>query len=177
MAANDYHFVTVWRMDQTTCEEVSDVLANAEDLPRWWPSVYLGVTETDPGDARGIGKRVDLFTKGWLPYTLRWSFVITASRKPHGFSLDAVGDFVGHGIWTIAPEGTGVRVAYDWKISAQKGLLKHLSWLVKPVFAWNHHWAMRMGEESLRLELRRRHAGSDAERAAIPPPPRSTFRR
>jgi hypothetical protein len=27
---------------------------------------------------------------------------------------------------------------------------------MKPIFSANHHWAMRMGEESLKLELQRR---------------------
>ncbi len=34
---------------------------------------------------------------------------------------------------------------------------------------------MRQGEESLRLELLRRHAASAEERARIPPPPGPTF--
>jgi len=37
---NDYHFVTRWTV-QGTCGEVSDVLGDPLDLPRWWPSVYL----------------------------------------------------------------------------------------------------------------------------------------
>lgn len=158
MPTNAYHFVTVWLLDDTTCEEVSDVLSQAEELPRWWPSVYLSVKVTENGDARGIGKRVELHTKGWLPYTLRWSFVITENRKPNGFALEATGDFVGRGIWTLTPYGDGVRVVYDWKISAEKGLLKTFSFLMKPVFSWNHRWAMRQGHESLKRELARRHS-------------------
>ena len=46
-------------------------------LPRWWPSVYLDVEELEPADARGLGRRVRLLTKGWLPYTLAWEFVVT----------------------------------------------------------------------------------------------------
>ncbi|HEY1905085.1 MAG TPA: hypothetical protein VGG91_03530 [Myxococcaceae bacterium] len=46
-----------------------------------------------------------------------------------------------------------------------------MSWLLRPVFAANHRWAMARGEESLALELRRRRARTDAERAAIPAPP------
>jgi hypothetical protein len=34
---------------------------------------------------------------------------------------------------------------------------------------------MSKGEESLALELRRRRARSDAERAAVPAPPQTTF--
>jgi hypothetical protein len=68
------------------------------------------------------------------------------------------------------------RVVYDWRISAEKGLLKKLSFLMKPIFAANHRWAMARGEESLKLELARRHAAGDATvLAAIPAPPPATF--
>jgi len=35
---------------------------------------------------------------------------------------------------------------------------------------------MRMGEESLKLELMRRRAATSEERAQIPPPPGPTFK-
>ncbi|HEX7668148.1 MAG TPA: hypothetical protein VF395_01125 [Polyangiaceae bacterium] len=51
-----------------------------------------------------------------------------------------------------------------------------MSFVAKPFFAANHRWAMGRGEQSLRLELARRHAGSDATLlAAIPEPPGPTF--
>jgi hypothetical protein len=175
VSSNDYHFVTHWTLPDTTCQEVSDILARAEDLVRWWPSVYLDVKVTEPGDAHDIGKRVELFTKGWLPYTLRWAFRVVENREPHGFTIEALGDFRGRGIWTFVEHGTSVRVTYDWKIRAEKGLLKYLSFVFKPIFARNHYWAMAKGEESLRLELRRRHAHTDAERDSVPAPPPPTF--
>lgn len=159
MAAHDYHFVTVWHIDRATCGQISDVLSRAEDLPRWWPSVYLSVNVVTPGDEKGIGKRVELHTRGWLPYTLRWSFVVTENREPHGFTLEARGDFVGRGEWTITPEADGVRVVYDWRVRAEKGLLKTFSLVMKPVFSWNHRWAMDQGYQSLRRELARRAQG------------------
>jgi len=65
---------------------------------------------------------------------------------------------VGRGIWTLVQDGEWVNVTYDWKIQATKPLLRRLSFLLKPIFAANHHWAMRKGDESLKLELERRHA-------------------
>lgn len=174
MATNDYHFITTWRV-QATCEEVSEILSDAKDLTRWWPSVYLDVNELAKGDERGIGRKIGLFTKGWLPYTLRWNFVVTESNYPHGFTLVAEGDFVGRGIWTLQQDGEQCIVTYDWKISAEKGLLKHLSFIMKPIFSANHEWAMARGEESLKLELLRRHAQSPEARAAVPAPPPPTF--
>jgi hypothetical protein len=174
MTNNDYHFLTTWRVN-STLDEITQVIGNAPDLVRWWPSVYLDVQEIEPGDARGLGKVVGLYTKGWLPYTLRWQFCVTEVRHPHGFSLAATGDFVGRGIWTFRQEGPEVVVDYDWKISAEKPLLRYLSFIMKPLFSANHHWAMRMGEESLRLELARRQAQTADERARIPAPPGPTF--
>ena len=172
--ANTYHFITQWRV-RATLDEINQILGNATDLGRWWPSVYLEVKELAPGDARGIGRIIDLYTKGWLPYTLRWQFRVEESRHPFSFSLRAQGDFVGRGIWTFEPDGESVKITYDWKIEAEKPLLKHLSFIMKPIFSANHHWAMRMGERSLILELARRHAATDAERAAVPSPPPTTF--
>jgi hypothetical protein len=157
MATNEYHFLTNWRVEGTI-DEVADILRMATDLPRWWPSVYLHVGEIEPGDSEGVGKVVSLHTKGWLPYTLRWQFRVTESNYPYGFSLEAWGDLVGFGVWTLAQEGEGTRVVYDWRIRADKPLLSTLSFLLKPVFSANHHWAMAKGEVSLKRELARRQA-------------------
>jgi hypothetical protein len=169
MASNEYHFITEWRVPGTVAE-VAEVIGDAPDLARWWPSVYLGVTQLDPGDESGLGKVVELYTKGWLPYTLRWQFRVTETH-PAGFTLVASGDFVGRGIWIYRQDGPEVVVTYDWKILAEKPLLRQLSFIMKPIFEANHRWAMARGEESLKLELARRHAGSAAERALVPAPP------
>ncbi len=182
MPDNSYHFVTTWPVSGTR-EEIAEILADAPDLARWWPSVYLRVREVEPGDDRGLGKVVDLWTKGFLPYTLRWRFEVTRSDPPHAFRLEARGDFVGTGIWTLTPiraagdaRGPLTEVSYDWTVTAEKGLLKRFSTLLKPVFSANHHWAMRRGEESLRLELARRHATDDPLFAGtIRKPPGPTF--
>ena len=155
MQSNDYHFVTHWHVPGT-CEQVASILADTEDLPRWWPTVYLDARELAAGDSLGIGKKVSLLTKGWLPYRLRWQFVVTESDPPHGFALVAQGDLVGRGIWTLKQSGSAVEIVYDWTIQAEKPLLKYLSFIMKPIFSANHRWAMARGEESLRAELKRR---------------------
>lgn len=170
MTSNEYHFITHWRVPGTV-EEVAEVLSDAEDLPRWWPSVYLDVQEIKPGDEDGICKEVALFTKGWLPYTLRWQFRVTESNYPHGFAIKAWGDFDGRGEWTLQQDGDWVDVTYDWRVRAEKPLLQRLSFLMKPVFAANHEWAMRQGQESLRLELARRAAPEEHRRLYPSPPP------
>lgn len=172
MAAPEYHFVTTWRV-RGTLEEVGAVFTNGPDLTRWWPAVYLDVRELEPGDTTGVGTTIGMYTKGWLPYTLRWQFRVSEVRQD-GFTLDASGDFVGRGIWTFAQEGPNVIITYDWKIRAVKPLLRYLSFILRPIFAANHQWAMAKGEQSLNLELERRRAKTPEERARIAPPPAPT---
>jgi hypothetical protein len=172
VASNDYHFVTHWRVFGTI-KEVTDIIGDAERLPIWWPSVYLEVKVLDAGDERGLGKVVDLYTKGWLPYTLRWRFEVTEINDK-SFRIEAEGDFVGYGIWTFAEDGDWVNVTYEWIIRADKPLLRDLSFVMKPLFSMNHEWAMRKGEESLQLELARTRAKTPHEKALIPAPPPPT---
>jgi hypothetical protein len=168
--SNEYHFLTNWRVEGT-CGEVADVLGDPLSLARWWPSVYLDVHELRPADADGVGRRVRLHTRGWLPYTLKWEFEVVESRYPHGFTIVASGDFDGTGVWTFVQDGTAVDIEYDWRIRAEKPILRTLSFLLKPAFSANHRWAMARGEESLVLELARRRASSEAARLRVAPPP------
>jgi hypothetical protein len=160
VSSTDYAFLTHWTFGDTSREEVFDILANPADLPRWWPSVYLRVDIVSPGDEHGLGMRVALHTKGWLPYTLRWQFRVVDVRRPERIAIEATGDLTGSGVWSLMQHGGVVRVAYDWRIAAEKPLLRAFSWLLKPVFAANHRWAMARGEESLRRELARRRTVS-----------------
>ena len=155
--SNDYRFVTRWIVE-STCEEVSDVLGNPLDLPRWWPMVYLEVVELRRPNASGTGRRVRLLTKGKLPYKLRWEFEVVESRFPYGFTIVATGDFEGTGIWTFTQSGPHVDIVFDWRIRAEKPLLRWLSFVLKPLFEANHRWAMARGEECLVRELARRRA-------------------
>ncbi len=173
MTGSVYHFITGWQV-KSSVEEIYEVLANGPDLVRWWPSVYLDVEELAPGGENKIGLTYALHTKGWLPYTLRWQLCLTENRKPDGFAFEASGDLVGRGIWMFEQKGEWVRITYDWKIRPEKPLLRILSPVLKPVFALNHNWAMRKGEKSLKLEMARRHAANEAQRARLPAPPGPT---
>jgi polyketide cyclase/dehydrase/lipid transport protein len=174
--SSDYTFVTVWRVAGSV-DEVTAVLGDGESLTRWWPSVYLSVRAVDDGEADGVGRAFALHTKGWLPYTLRWTMRLTEPITPTGFALEATGDLEGTGRWTFAQDGPEVVITYDWRVSASKPLLRRLSWLLRPAFAANHRWAMARGEQSLALEMRRRRATSETVRQEVPAPPPPTFAR
>ncbi|TFD55724.1 polyketide cyclase [Cryobacterium frigoriphilum] len=172
---HDYDFRTQWRVAAAP-EEVATILGDAAALPRWWPAVYLAVRVRAVGGETGLGQIVDLHTKGWLPYTLRWTLTVTEPVTVDGFALRAQGDLNGEGRWVFTADGPETIVDYHWQVSAAKPLLRRLSWLLRPAFEANHRWAMRLGEQSLRLELRLRRAVTEQQRRRIPAPPGPTFR-
>ena len=155
MPGNEYQFRTEWTIPGDI-EDVSAILEDIEAFPRWCPTVYLAIDMVDRGDAEGVGKHVKVLSKGKLPYKLRWAFTVIQSRKPNGFTIEATGDFVGTGVWTLIQEGSNVKVVYDWRIRADKALVRVLSPFLKPVFRQNHLWAMRQTELGLLEELTRR---------------------
>jgi len=174
MASTDYHFIDKWRIPGEV-QEVADIIEDAAGLTRWWPSVYFEYEELEPGGQRGVGKSIRLHAGGWLPYTLWINFRTVESDYPHGFTLEATGDLEGKGIWIFQQDGSFVNITYDWTIRANKGIIKSLSFLLKPIFRANHTWTMRRGEESLKLELQRRHSKTPEEAARVPPPPKPSF--
>jgi len=153
MASHDYCFVSRWRVP-ASCEETAAILSDAAALPRWWGSVYLSAEPE--GDVWRVHSR------GWLPYTLRWSFERTHADLPRGFGLRAWGDLEGTGEWTFhAARGHAAaqghtEASFVWRVRADKPLLRYLSWLLRPVFAANHRWAMAQGERAIAHEVARR---------------------
>jgi len=137
-------------------EDVATILSEAERFPDWWPDVYLSVRVVEPGGPDGVGRRVALHTRGWLPYTLRWQGTLVEDRRPHGWTIEATGDLVGRGVWRLEQRGDLAAVRYDWQVAVEKPLLRPLTPILRPVYAANHRWAMARGLEGLNRELARR---------------------
>jgi hypothetical protein len=176
MRGNRYHLQTHWRV-RGNVREVFDVVSDGRRVTTWWPAAFLSAVVVDSGRPGGHDGVIEVITKGWLPYTIHWWLRVIESREPHGFSLEAWGDFNGRGTWDFKQDGPYVDVTFDWRITADRPLLRWFSLLLKPLFAANHRWAMARGEESLQLELIRRRTGTAAERAAVPAPPGPTWPR
>ncbi len=169
--SNQYQFLSRWRVEGT-CGEVADILGDPLALPRWWPSVYLDVEELRaarrawarpphaPAHQRLPAVHARLGLRG---HRDALSVRVHARRerrlrRPRRVDLRA-------------GRHASSTSTYDWRLTAEKPLLRNLSFLLKPVFEANHRWAMAQGERSLKLELSRRRATSDAARALVPPPP------
>ena len=156
MTAQRYEFVTDWRFDDARIEEVADIIADTASLPRWWPELFRTVTILKPGTGHGLGEVAACTCKARLPYTLRFTYTCTEDDYPNGSTIEATGDLVGRGVWTLAQNGDAVDVRYLWYVDLEKAILRLVSPLLRPLLAWNHTWSMERGQEGLRREIVRR---------------------
>lgn len=165
MPANEYEFLTKWRVI-APIELVYDILKEGKDYVRWWPDVYLDAQYFASGHPDGIGDHVVLLTKGWLPYRLRWTATAERRERPHTIAITASGDFDGRGVWQLEQQGQECLITFDWRLRADKPLLRWLSPIFKPIFKWNHRWAMDRGLIRLQEEIARRQAQENIYLAA-----------
>lgn len=155
MAANEYHFLTEWRVAAPR-EIIYEILRAGREHPRWWPEVYLEARLIPSNRDDHIGDGVEFLTKGRLPYRLRWT-AETARLSPFdSIEVTASGDFVGQGVWNLQSQGEETLIRFDWRIRADKPILRWFSPVFKPIFSWNHRWAMDTGLVRLRAEAARR---------------------
>ena len=151
MGSSECHCVTKWCFT-AQINEVCGILADVESVPTWWQSVYLEASLLDPGDDRGVGRRLSIVSRGPLLHCFKWEYLVVESRHPHGFCFHASGELIGKAEWSLHQNGEIAYAELDWQISPSQAVLN----LLKPAVRWNHEAAMREGQRCLCAELKRR---------------------
>ena len=144
--ATEYVFVDEWEVDAPV-EAVYEALVDARTYPEWWQPVYISVE----GDRR----ETEHHFKGRLPYTLKMRARLVEVDRPRTFDVEVDGDLRGHGRWTLTPRDGRVRVRWDWVVYADRPLLRYLTPVLRPLFRWNHNWAVARAREGLEPYARR----------------------
>jgi hypothetical protein len=157
--ASEYVFIDEWDVAAPQ-EAVFEALADAGTYPEWWQPVYISVEADGPP---AVGRVSEQEFKGRLPYHLKTRSTIVRMDRPRQFEIEVVGDLTGRGVWTLAPAGEGVHVRFDWRVIADRPLLRYLTPILRPVFRWNHNWSIKRAKEALEPYARSR-AGSAAAR-------------
>jgi uncharacterized protein YndB with AHSA1/START domain len=143
--ASEYVFIDEWDVDAPR-EAVFDALADARTYPDWWSAVYIAVDADGPAEVGCVSRHE---FKGQLPYHLNTTSEIVRMDRPNSFEVAVVGDLTGHGIWTLTPRSGGVHVHFDWRVIADRPLLRILTPVLRPVFRWNHNWSIKRAIEGL----------------------------
>jgi uncharacterized protein YndB with AHSA1/START domain len=143
--ARAYVFVDEWDVE-APIEAVFRALADPSTYPQWWTPVYRNVVSR--GEV-GVGHTSDHYFKGKLPYTLRMRAEMTEYDPPRRFAVKVDGDLSGTGVWTLTERNGKTHVRWDWTVVAGKPLLRLLTPVLRPVFRWNHAWAVARAREGL----------------------------
>jgi uncharacterized protein YndB with AHSA1/START domain len=156
-------FVDEWDV-AAPAEVVFELLADARTYPSWWQPVYLEAESDGPPEP---GRESRQHFKGRLPYHLRTRSTITIFEPPRLIGAEVVGDLRGRGLWTLTPTAAGTHVRFDWQVFADKLLLRALTPVLRPLFRWNHAWAIaraQQGLEQRQRPLRHEQLGSNRGR-------------
>jgi len=146
-----YVFVDEWDVAAPP-EAVFQAIADSRTYPQWWRPVYLEVEADGPPVVGSVGLH---HFKGRLPYHLHTRSVCTAIDPPHRVVAEVDGDLRGRGVWTLTPTAHGTHVRFDWQVHADRPLLRLLTPVLRPMFRWNHNWAIARAKEGLEPYARR----------------------
>ncbi len=136
---SEYVFIDEWDV-AAPIEAVFDALADARTYPSWWKPVYVQVDAPGPPAVGGVSKQR---FKGRLPYVLKMTSEIVRFERPTEFEIRVNGDLTGRGVWTLQEHGDRVHVRFDWRVNADRPLLRILTPVLRPLFRWNHAYAIR----------------------------------
>ena len=75
--------------------------------------------------------------------------MIAELDPPRRVTADVEGDLRGRGTWTLTPTAAGTHVRFDWQVYADRKLLRALTPVLRPLFRWNHNWAIARAIDGL----------------------------
>ena len=150
--AREYVFVDEWEVD-APIEAVFAAVADATTYPEWWKPVYGTVEAEGP---LGVGQVSRHHFRGTLPYSLKMRAEMTRYDPPRSFEVKVDGDLRGTGVWTFSERDGRTYVRWDWSVFADKLLLRVFTPVLRPLFRWNHNWAVARAREGLEPYARRR---------------------
>jgi mannose-6-phosphate isomerase-like protein (cupin superfamily)/uncharacterized protein YndB with AHSA1/START domain len=148
LTSREYVFVDEWDVAAPR-ESVFAALADARTYPEWWRPVYI---EVDADGEPALGKESRQHFKGRLPYYLHTRsriVALDALDAPNVIEGDVDGDLRGHGRWTLTDTPGGTHVRFDWRVHADRRLLRILTPILRPALRWNHKWAIARAVEGL----------------------------
>ena len=158
--AKPYLFVDEWDVAASP-DAVFEAIADSRTYPLWWRPVYLEVGADGP--AR-LGAAARHHFKGRLPYHLHTRSVVVEIDPPRHVVAEVDGDLRGRGAWTLTPNAQGTHVRFDWQVYADRKLLRVLTPVLRPVFRWNHDWAIARAMAGLEPYARRGRRYDPGER-------------
>lgn len=152
MSTREYVFIDQFFAACDTTDAY-DYIANIRDYPQWWGNVYKKIEKLNDVADDQPGVQYAVTIGGFLPYKLTISNEVTHIHKPHIIRFKAFGDLQGHGTWYFNAVEGGTTITFDWRVVANKAVIRWFSFLLKPLFRANHHYCVKEAEKGIRNDL------------------------
>ncbi len=149
-----YTFITRWQI-KAPLKDVWGAIYAAEQWPQWWHGV-VAVDEIRAGNSRGIGGVKKYTWKSALPYKLSFYMELTDRVDHRSLMGRAYGELEGHGTWDFEENDGITKITYYWDVVTNKKWMNLFSFLLKPLFRYNHDVIMKRGARGLARLLQAR---------------------
>ncbi len=147
----EYAFITRWQI-RAPLPVVWDTIHDSVQWPSWWKGV-LDVKELHSGAVNGIGSVREYTWKSVLPYRLVFNMKLTAVQPYQYLRGEAFGELEGMGEWFLEEKEGITQIQYNWNVFTNKAWMNTLSFILKPVFEYNHNIVMAWGAKGLAKKL------------------------
>jgi hypothetical protein len=163
----EYTFLERWILGADP-QSVYDAMADFELYPKWGHPGYLeGSRRGEPGV---VGTTGHLLVQGALPVKVKMNVRIARVIPGREIELDITGDLEGRTIRSVRAIGGGqVELISDMVCNPRIAWIRALTPILRPMFHWNHTYAVNSGMAGLARYLAAREplrASSSRSRAA-----------
>ena len=123
LMAAEYVFIDEWDV-KAPIESVFHALRDARTYPGLVEARVLGI-----GSGRAAGRRSGVSTalQGTLALPSAPELEDRSAGAAAEFEVQVEGDLTGRGVWTLTPSNEGVHVRFDWRVQADRPLLRVLT--------------------------------------------------
>ena len=148
-----FRFVTKWFFQAPigkVWEQITDVESYPEKWPTWKRTVFC-----DSTSELQLGSVIDCVARGIVPYTVRFTFAITAFQSPTLMAFESSGDLVGTGRWVLEPQDDGTVVTSYWDTGISIAFFNAVFKLpfVNGILGKHHDYVMDQGYRGFRARL------------------------
>ena len=156
----DFDMTTNWKL-KAEPEELTAIVLDPELMELWCSNVFLKANLIERGSPDGLGMKLRLHAKGWLPFSFHFLAEITELVRHKSMVITLTGDFEGVGLSRVETIGNGYCISeLRWVVNVNQPHIRPLIRLLKPIGKLNHDWAVRRVCMQLQKEVDRRRAGS-----------------
>jgi hypothetical protein len=113
----------------------------------------VSVEEIEKEDVNGLNSVKAYIWKSVLPYKLAFTMRLTEKEPMRRLKGIAFGELEGEGEWTFSEQNRIIKLQYNWNVYTKKAWMNYLSFVLKPVFKYNHNVVMHWGAVGLAKKL------------------------